>query len=213
MSRRHALALAVTASLLWACGGTTPSTTSPSDGSASGCPNAAPAPLPAHQEYDVTMQTSMGTITMRVATDNSPLAVANFVALVSCGFYDGVIFHRLAFLQDGTPFVIQGGDPTGTGTGGPGYTIKDEPVLGSYRRGTLAMARTSAPDSQGSQFFIVLDNAAAGPLESARTYAILGEVTAGMDVVDAISKVARDGQDRPISPVTITKATATKVVP
>jgi cyclophilin family peptidyl-prolyl cis-trans isomerase len=159
------------------------------------------------------MQTSMGAITMRVATDNSPLAVANFVALVSCGFYDGVIFHRLAYLQDGTPFVIQGGDPLGTGVGGPGYTIKDEPVLGSYKRGTLAMARTAAPDSQGSQFFIVLDNAAAGPLESVRTYAILGEVTAGMDVVDAISKVARDNNDRPISSVTITKATATAVVP
>ncbi len=214
MSSRLLAALVLVAALLVACGGTTtPSATAVGGGSKSSCPTAAPAALPAHEQFDVTMQTSMGAITMRVATDNSPLAVANFVALVSCGFYDGVIFHRLAYLQDGTPFVIQGGDPLGTGVGGPGYTIKDEPVLGSYKRGTLAMARTAAPDSQGSQFFIVLDNAAAGPLESVRTYAILGEVTAGMDVVDAISKVARDNNDRPISSVTITKATATAVVP
>ena len=128
--------------------------------------------------------------------------------MVDCGFYDGVIFHRIAFMQDGTPFVIQGGDPEGTGMGGPGYTIKDEPVIGNYHRGTLAMARTAEPNSQGSQFFIVLDDAAAVPLESVRTYAILGEVVSGLDAVDAIAAVARDGNDRPIDPVTIVSATS-----
>ena len=103
--------------------------------------------------------------------------------------------------------------PSHPGQGGPGYTIKDEPVLGSYRRGTLAMARTSAPDSQGSQFFIVLDNAAAGPLESARTYAILGEVVSGLDVVDAIAAVERDDTDRPINPVTIISAKSSPSAP
>ena len=79
---------------------------------------------------------------LKVEADLSPIAAGNFVALASCGFYDGTPFHRTPTLQDGTPFVIQGGDPTGTGTGGPGYTIKDEPVTTPYKRGTVAMARS-----------------------------------------------------------------------
>jgi cyclophilin family peptidyl-prolyl cis-trans isomerase len=159
------------------------------------------------------MNTSMGEITLLLEADLSPIAVGNFVALAECGFYDNVIFHRIAYMQDGTPFVIQGGDPTGTGMGDPGYKIKDEAVIGDYRRGVLAMARSAAPNSQGSQFFIVLDDGAAGPLESVRTYAILGEVIAGMDVVDAIAAVERDQQDRPVVPVTILSTTVSSPAP
>jgi peptidyl-prolyl cis-trans isomerase B (cyclophilin B) len=97
--------------------------------------------------------------------------------------------------------------------GGPGYQIKDEPVIGEYARGVLAMARSAAPDSQGSQFFIVLDDGAQPPLESARTYAILGRVTAGMDVVDAIAGVERDAEDRPVVPVTILSTTVSTPAP
>ena len=90
---------------------------------------------------------------------------------------------------------------------------QDEPVVGDYRRGVLAMARSAAPNSQGSQFFIVLDDGAAGPLESVRTYAILGEVTAGLDVVDAIAAVERDQEDRPVVPVTILNTTVSSPAP
>ncbi|MGI9096060.1 MAG: peptidylprolyl isomerase [Candidatus Limnocylindrus sp.] len=193
-----AVALALTVA---ACSGgdTTPS----SSGAASGCPTSQPAAAAAGTTRDVTMVTSKGTIVLRLSADLSPIAVGNFLALVDCGYYNSVIFHRIV-----PGFVIQGGDPQGTGMGGPGYSIKDEPVIGSYQRGTLAMARTAAPDSQGSQFFIVLDDAAAGPLESARTYAILGEVVSGLDVVDVIAAVERDSGDRPIDPVTIISATS-----
>ena len=159
------------------------------------------------------MTTSLGEITLLLEADLSPIAVGNFVALAECGFYNDVIFHRIAYMQDGTPFVIQGGDPTGTGMGDPGYKIQDEPVVGDYRRGVLAMARSAAPNSQGSQFFIVLDDGAAGPLESVRTYAILGEVTAGLDVVDAIAAVERDQGDRPVVPVTILSTTVSSPAP
>ena len=180
---------------------------------ANGCPTSQPAALAAGEQRQIVMSTSMGEITLLVEADLSPIAVGNFVALAECGFYDNVIFHRIAYMQDGTPFVIQGGDPTGTGTGGPGYQIKDEAVSGEYARGVLAMARSAAPDSQGSQFFIVLDDGAQPPLESARTYAILGQVTAGMDVVDAIAGVERDAEDRPVVPVTILSTTVSTPAP
>ena len=180
---------------------------------ANGCPTSQPAALAAGEQRQIVMTTSMGEITLLVEADLSPIAVGNFVALAECGFYNNVIFHRIAYMQDGTPFVIQGGDPTGTGMGGPGYQIKDEPVTGEYARGVLAMARTAAPDSQGSQFFIILDDGAQPPLESARTYAILGQVTAGMDVVDAIAGVERDAEDRPAVPVTILSTTVSTPTP
>jgi cyclophilin family peptidyl-prolyl cis-trans isomerase len=186
---------------------------SPLPPTSGGCPTSQPPALAAGEQREITMSTSMGDITLLLEADLSPIAVGNFVALAECGFYDNVIFHRIAYMQDGTPFVIQGGDPTGTGMGGPGYSISDEPVLGEYRRGVLAMARTAAPNSQGSQFFIVLDDGAQGPLESARTYAILGEVTAGMDVVDAIAAVERDADDRPVVPVTIVHMTVSTPAP
>ena len=177
------------------------------------CPTSEPAALAAGEQREIVMSTSMGEITLLLEADLSPIAVGNFVALAECGFYDNVIFHRITYMQDGTPFVIQGGDPTGTGMGDPGYKIRDEAVLGEYRRGVLAMARSAAPNSQGSQFFIVLDDGAAGPLESVRTYAILGEVIAGMDVVDAIAAVERDQEDRPVVPVTILSTTVRSPAP
>jgi cyclophilin family peptidyl-prolyl cis-trans isomerase len=201
----------VVALVLAACGSST-ADQSPAT-NANGCPASQPAALAAGEKRQFVMTTSMGEITLLVEADFSPIAVGNFVALAECGFYDGVVFHRIAYMQDGTPFVIQGGDPTGTGTGGPGYTIKDEQVIGEYARGVLAMARSAAPDSQGSQFFIVLDDGAQPPLESQRTYAILGRVTAGMDVVDAIAGVERDAEDRPVVPVTILSTTVSTPAP
>ncbi len=127
---------------------------------------------------------------LTISADLSPIAAGNFVALASCGFYDGTPFHRTPTLEDGTPFVIQGGDPTGTGRGGPGYTIKDEPVTTPYVRGTVAMARSAAPNSVGSQFFIVLDDKDGAILSQANTYQIIGEVTSGMETADAIYAAA-----------------------
>jgi cyclophilin family peptidyl-prolyl cis-trans isomerase len=195
---------------LSACSGTT---TPNASSNAQGCPTSQPATLSSDASNDIAFETSLGTFVVRLAVKNSPIAVSNLTALASCHFYDNVIFHRIAYMADGTPFVIQGGDPTGTGSGGPGYFIKDEPVTGTYRRGVIAMARSSQPDSQGSQFFIVLDDAAAVPLESARTYAIMGEVISGMDVVDAIAALERRSDDSPIDPPTIISTTVTPTAP
>ena len=184
-----------------------PSTGPAGSGTAAGsCPTSQPPALGAGQKRLVTIETAKGKIVMTIEADLSPIAAGNFVALASCGFYDGVVFHRVATLQDGTPFVIQGGDPTGTGTGGPGYEIQDEPVTTIYKRGTVAMARTAAPNSVGSQFFIVLDDKDRAVLESANTYQIIGSVTLGMDAVDAIYKAA-GGQELPPSPIAMDKVT------
>ena len=170
------------------------------------CPTKQPAVLAVGQKRTVTIETSLGNIILEVDGSLSPIAAGNFVALAECEYYDGLKFHRTAALQDGTPFVIQGGDPKGDGTGGPGYTIADEPIKTTYRRGTLAMARSSAPNSQGSQFFIVLDDKAVGPLASVNTYAIFGSVVSGMEVADAIFK-ASNGAETPASPIVMTSVT------
>jgi cyclophilin family peptidyl-prolyl cis-trans isomerase len=169
------------------------------------CPTAQPAPLPTGESRAVTIETSKGTIVLAVHADLSPIAVGNFVALAECGYYDGVVFHRLV-----PGFVIQGGDPTGTGTGGPGYTITDEPVTSTYARGVVAMARTLDPNSVGSQFFIILDDQAEDALASYNTYQIIGEVTDGMDVVDTIAAMPNSGQasgNMALEPVAMTKVT------
>jgi peptidyl-prolyl cis-trans isomerase B (cyclophilin B) len=181
--------------------------TAPGIGNGS-CPTKQPDPLPAGQTRTVTLTTPKGTMAIKVEADLSPIAAGNFVALASCGYYDGTVFHRTATLQDGTPFVIQGGDPTGTGTGGPGYTIKDEPVKTEYKRGTVAMARTSQPDSVGSQFFIVLDDKDGEILKAYNTYQIIGNVTSGMETADAIY-AASGGKEQPTNPIPITTATVT----
>ena len=158
------------------------------------CPIMQPEALPAGERRLVTVATDLGSFVIKVDGALSPIAAGNFVALVSCRFYDGLTFHRSASLADGTPFVLQGGDPTGTGTGTAGYTIEDEPVTATYRRGTVAMARTPKPNTQSSQFFIVLDNRSAASLAAENKSAILGEVVSGMDVVDAIHR-ASAGRD------------------
>ena len=179
-----------------------------------GCPATQPDPLPAGETRTVTITTDKGDIVMKITADLSPIATGNFVALSECGFYDGVVFHRLV-----PGFVIQGGDgqfgrvPNVTGDagmGGPPYTIKDEPVTAQYKRGTVAMARTAEPDSVGSQFFIVLDDQAAEALASYNTYQIIGEVTAGMDTVDAIAAMPNSGQssgNAALEPLPMTKVT------
>jgi cyclophilin family peptidyl-prolyl cis-trans isomerase len=206
MTRRSPIvsvaALAMAASVLAGCVvAATPSAAGGGGGAGSGCPTSQPDPLPAGEQRIVTVETDLGTMEFTIDGDLAPIAAGNFVALAACGYYDGVVFHRVV-----PGFVVQGGDPTGTGTGGPGYTIQDEPVNATYRRGTLAMARTSQPHSQGSQFFIVLDDAAAERgLAQANTYAIFGEVSSGMEVADAIVDAA--DAELPSDPVTMTNVT------
>jgi cyclophilin family peptidyl-prolyl cis-trans isomerase len=176
----------------------------------SGCPTSQPSAAPAGQTQVATIATDKGSIEINLVDDLSPIAVGNFVALARCGYYDGVVFHRV--VQN---FVIQGGDgqygrqstyASGkAGQGGPGYTIQDEPVTAQYSRGTVAMARTSEPNSVGSQFFIVLSDQARQSLASANTYQIIGTVTKGMDVADAIAAAA-DGEN-PTDPVVMNHVT------
>jgi cyclophilin family peptidyl-prolyl cis-trans isomerase len=170
-----------------------------------GCPSQAPAALPAGETRAVTINTRKGELVITVRADLAPIAAGNFVALAECGFYRGVVFHRLV-----PGFVIQGGDRTGTGGGGPGYTIRDERVTSPYARGTVAMARTTAPNSQGSQFFIVLsdDNS----LARTNTYAIFGSVTSGMDTVDAIAAMRNSGDptNAALDPVAMDSITVSK---
>jgi len=209
-------AIAAAASIVAACGpGGAPSASGPaaSTGASPGgsqaaidCPTAQPDALPAGEERVVTIETSQGSFDITVEADLSPIAAGNFVTLAECGYYDGVVFHRVATLQDGTPFVIQGGDPTGTGTGGPGYTIKDEPVSATYERGTVAMARTAEPNSVGSQFFIVLDDKDREILEAYNTYQIIGSVTTGMETVDKIYEAA-GGSEAPANPIAMDRVT------
>jgi cyclophilin family peptidyl-prolyl cis-trans isomerase len=161
------------------------------------------------QSQQVALKTSMGDITIKLYAADAPKTVANFVKLSGEGFYNGVRFHRVI-----KGFMIQGGDPlskddsnVGTwGTGGPGYKFADEINAGSalykkgYKKGVVAMAN-SGPNTNGSQFFIMHADYALPPL-----YAIFGEVTSGLDVVEKIGNVATDGNDRPLTPVTIISA-------
>ncbi len=145
----------------------------------------------------VTMETSLGTIEIDLFED-MPITAGNFATLVQKGFYNGVIFHRVI-----SGFMIQGGDPTGTGRGGPGYTIRDEFKPGRKNdKGTLSMAN-AGPNTGGSQFFINLVNN--NFLDG--KHPVFGRVAAGMDVVEKIAKVRTDQSDRPREPVTIIKAT------
>ena len=143
--------------------------------------------------HGATLKTSKGDITAELYTADAPQTVNNLVFLARDGYYDGVIFHRVV-----PGFVIQGGDPTGTGRGGPGYQFRDEfHDRTSYERGTLAMAN-AGPNTNGSQFFICLDD-----VGLPNAYTIFGKVTNGMDVVDAIAADPIGPGDRPEQPVTI----------
>ena len=175
------------------------------------CPTSPPAPLAAGDVKTVTIETEEGDIVIRIDGALAPNATGNFIALAECEYYDGLVFHRLV-----PGFVIQGGDPNGDGSGGPGYTIDDDPLTTDYRRATVAMARTPDADSQGSQFFIVLSDDADASLKQAEfPYAILGEVTSGMDVVDAIAAMPNSGgqSNAAIDPVAMTLVTVSTGTP
>ena len=141
-----------------------------------------------------TLHTSKGAITIELFDDDAPKTVENFRALAQKGFYDGVIFHRV--IPD---FMIQGGDPTGTGSGGPGYEFEDEFNENKIVRGALAMANRG-PGTNGSQFFVV--TAEACPWLDGK-HTVFGRVTEGMDVVDTISNVETGANDRPRNDVKI----------
>jgi cyclophilin family peptidyl-prolyl cis-trans isomerase len=151
------------------------------------------------KKYTATIETSAGTMTAELFASEAPATVNNFVFLAREGFYDGVIFHRVI-----PGFMIQGGDPTGTGRGGPGYRFNDEPVTRRYERGTLAMAN-AGPNTNGSQFFVMHADYGLPP-----SYTIFGKLTAGEDVVDAIAAAPKGPQDRPIEPVSMTSVTITE---
>ena len=143
---------------------------------------------------NATLHTSHGTIELELYSDDAPKTVENFETLAGKGFYDGVIFHRV--IPD---FMIQGGDPTGTGSGGPGYTFEDESNEHKVERGALAMAN-AGPNTNGSQFFIVTADAAPW-LDGKHT--VFGRVTDGMDVVDQIEAAETDARDKPVDEVRI----------
>jgi cyclophilin family peptidyl-prolyl cis-trans isomerase len=203
-------ALVAAASIAAACGpGATPSASAPAASTPASpagsraltdCPTEAPQPMAAGETRVVTIETEKGPIEITVEADLGPLAAANFVALAECGYYDGVVFHRVI-----PGFVAQGGDPTGTGTGGPGYEFEDDPVDVPYVRGTVAMAN-AGEDTNGSQFFIVLDDEGGAGLDP--LYSVFGRVTSGMDAVDAIAEAA-DAQN-PTNPIVMDRVTVAK---
>jgi len=152
------------------------------------------------KHYDVTLVTNCGSFTFRINQAQSPNTAASFVSLVQKGFFDHTIFHRIAL-----GFVIQGGDPTGTGSGGPGYeTVDKPPASADYLHGVVAMAKTSAeaPGTAGSQFFVVTGANANLPPD----YAIIGKVTEGLAVVDLIGRHG-DASELPTMLIEIEKAT------
>ncbi len=146
-------------------------------------------------EYTADIQTNLGTITVELFAEDAPVTVNNFVFLSQQGFYDRVIFHRVI-----PNFMVQGGDPTGTGTGGPGYTFQDEivPSMSFDQAGILAMAN-GGPNTNGSQFFITV----APTPHLTGNHTIFGKVTAGQDIVDTISSARRDRYDRPLEEIVI----------
>jgi cyclophilin family peptidyl-prolyl cis-trans isomerase len=151
--------------------------------------------------YTAVITTSRGVMTVELFAKETPITVNNFVFLAKEGFYEGVIFHRVI-----KGFMIQGGDPTGTGGGGPGYRFNDEPVTRDYRRGTLAMANAGR-NTNGSQFFIVHQDAPQLP----KNYVIFGQIKSGLEVLDSIANApvgpgnSEPTPSRPVEPVQITK--------
>jgi len=148
------------------------------------------------KKYTATIETSAGTMTAELFAGDAPATVNNFVFLARDSYYDDVIFHRVI-----RGFMIQGGDPTGTGRGGPGYRFNDGPVKRPYLRGTLAMAN-AGPNANGSQFFVMHADYGLPP-----NYTIFGKLTGGEDVLDAIATASTGPQDRPVDPVTIKTVT------
>lgn len=155
--------------------------------------------------HTITLDTNKGTIVIETYDSDAPKTVDNFITLAKKGFYNGVIFHRVI-----KGFMIQGGDPTGTGRGGPGYTFEDElnPSTDSYKtgykRGVVAMAN-AGPNTNGSQFFIMHQDT---PLPN--SYSIFGHVVSGIEVVDAIANTQTGPGDAPIEKIVINKATVSE---
>lgn len=156
-----------------------------------------PMQIDGSKKYTATIDTSLGTMKADLFVSDAPMTVNNFVFLARQGFYDGVTFHRVI-----PNFMAQTGDPTGTGTGGPGYRFNDEPVSRNYDRGTLAMAN-SGPNTNGSQFFIVQQ--VYNP--PAKAYTIFGKLTEGLNTLDQIATApngpGKGGPNTPKTPITI----------
>jgi cyclophilin family peptidyl-prolyl cis-trans isomerase len=208
MRRSTPLALAGALLLLLAC-----SATMASAAAAAGCTKVKQPKLGAHtvakpklglspkKTYDVVFQTNCGSFTVKLDQKQSPKTAASFVYLVQKGFFDKTVFHRIV-----PDFVIQGGDPTGTGTGGPGYlTVDTPPRNAAYAHGVVAMAKTQTQPAgtSGSQFFVCTTDVQLPP-----DYAIIGKVVKGLDVVDRIGKLGNASQ-QPTQVVEILKATVT----
>ena len=154
----------------------------------------------------VAMQTNCGDFTITLAVDDAPKTSASFATLVKRGFYDGLTFHRVSSDPARGPFVIQGGDPLGNGLGGPGYSVREKPPADlKYTKYTVAMAKTGSEPAgtSGSQFFVVTADDAALPPD----YALVGKVTDGRETIDRIGKIPANGNEEPIIPVVISKAT------
>ena len=148
------------------------------------------------KQYTATLKTDAGDIVVALNAEDTPITVNNFVFLAREKFYDNTIFHRTI-----ANFMIQGGDPDGTGRGGPGYTFEDEPFEGKYTRGIMAMAN-AGPNTNGSQFFIMhKDN------NLPKNYTIFGKVIKGQEVVDAIGNTQTGPNDRPLTPIKILSIT------
>ncbi len=208
------LALLATALVFVACGDDEESSTAATTTAAAGECQDVEAPPPKNDKFkkpeqvleqgepaSATVETSCGSFVIALDTENSPETANSFAFLAEQGFYDGTIFHRIA-----PGFVIQGGDPEGTGSGGPGYTVTEAPPQDTtYSNGLVAMAKTAVepPGASGSQFFVVTAPADAGLPPD---YAVLGEVTEGDDVVKAIGKLG-DPTEQPTQVVTIDSVT------
>jgi cyclophilin family peptidyl-prolyl cis-trans isomerase len=160
-----------------------------------------PMEIDIKKTYQATLTTTAGAITIELTASKTPKTVNNFVTLSRKNFYTNTIFHRII-----KGFMIQGGDPKGTGTGGPGYTFDDEPFEGDYMRGTVAMAN-AGPNTNGSQFFIMHKDT---PLP--KNYVIFGRVTKGMDVVDVIAEAPTKPGGEGSTPVTPVKITSIKIL-
>jgi peptidyl-prolyl cis-trans isomerase B (cyclophilin B) len=162
--------------------------------------------LPRNKPATLVLNTNCGEIDIALDVKRAPRTASSVAYLVRKHFYDGLPFHRIAKLPTGGDFVIQGGDPTGTGNGGPGYSVRERPPSNiRYSRGIVAMAKTEIEPAgtSGSQFFIVTAEDAGLPAD----YALLGKVTKGGDVVSKIAAVPTDSTEHPTTPVVITSAT------
>jgi len=156
--------------------------------------------------YSATIKTDKGDIVVSLYADKAPNTVNSFVFLAKQGYFDGITFHRVS-----KGFVIQTGDPTGKGTGGPGYATQDEPGQLSNKRGTLSMAKVGGAKEFGSQFFVNLkDNPSLDYTSPGDKFYPFGEVTSGMDVVDAIGAVQTDQSERPLQPIRIISVAVTE---